>query len=236
MASGRSDSVTVSQERNQTRIVVIGNTTELPMELEVAIWNEGWHWSQSSDSEAFLSTPQYPRIAVLLIIETFTITSLDLVHNLAVVLGLPVIVFGFEQHPMIVRAALEAGAEDFIPIPTSVDEILARLRAIIRVRFRDEETAGDPNAYHFDETEHRVHLACEGIVELSLSEYRLFKALLAAANQPVRREHLTTLLAPFARSHSSNVVDLTVSRLRRKLGTSRIRTIRGVGYQLVDYG
>jgi two-component system response regulator QseB len=201
-----------------------------------AVNEAGWDWRETADADAFIRGPRYPRDIVIVLIETFTLASLDLIEKLSTGLNLPVIVYALESHPMIVRAALEAGADDFVAPLVPLEEIIARLRAVIRIRFRDAEADGELLLYHLNEATHTLSLPSGPTIPLTLPEYHLFKALLAAGDQPVPRSRLMTVLAPFSRTSSSGIVDVTIARLRRKVGAARLRTVRGVGYQLVIGG
>jgi two-component system, OmpR family, response regulator len=115
----------------------------------------------------------------------------------------------------------------------TVEEMVARLGAVIRVRFgaQDELHRSD---YRLDEAAHLVTISGGPPIRLSVSEYRLFRMLFAARNRPVARERLATIPLPHTELDGQNALDATVSRLRRKVGTDRIITIRAIGYQLVD--
>lgn len=222
------------QDHRETRIAVIGEMGQIRSALPSAMKDEGWQIHAFPTLDAFLTAPRYPRTLVIVVIETFTIASLELIRNLAASLGLPVIAFGLEHHPMMVRAALEAGAEDVISIPSPVEEIVARLRAITRVRFPQGDRQSERQTYRLDEIARSVSIEGGPPIHLALAEFRMLKTLLAAPNQTVPREQLNAHLAPFTRSRGTGALDVTIGRLRRKLGEGRLRTIRGVGYQLVD--
>jgi two-component system, OmpR family, response regulator len=222
------------QDRNGIWVVAVGDVEELPVELEAMIRHEGWRWDTFSDIDAFLSAPRHRQTMVLVVINTFTIASLNLIHNLVTILDLPVVAVSLEHHPTIVRASLDAGAEDLIALPTSTSELIARLRATVRLRFPGDDGERERSIYRLNETAREVSIVGEAPIHLSLAEYRLFKALLASANQPVSREYLRSLLTPFMRTSRSSALDVTMSRLRRKVGAARMVTIRGAGYRLID--
>jgi DNA-binding response OmpR family regulator len=226
--------VDVAQDHNGVWIVVIGEIGEIRSALPSAIRDEAWQWQVFPTMDAFLAAPRHPRTVVIPVIDTFTIASLELIRNLAVHLDLPVVVFGLERHPEMIRAALEAGADDMIAIPSPIEEILVRLRAIVRVAFSRSEVRGEQTTYRLDDAGQSVSLEGGPAMFLSLAEYRVLKTLLVASDQPVSREQLTAQIAPFTRSHGTEMLDVTISRLRHKLGAQRIRTIRSVGYQLID--
>lgn len=223
-----------TQDDNETRIVVIGDSNLIPIGLAAAIRGEGWGWCMYAAPGTFVATGINPRTVAILLIETFTMASLDTIREFAFSHGLPVVVLGLEHHPMIVRAVLEAGAEDIMVVPASIEEMIARLRAIIRVRQHTPDREGATRTYHLDEAKRTIALPGSAVIRLTLPEYRVFKVLLATPNQPVSRDYLRALLTPFTRSRTSATLDTTIGRLRRKLGASRVLTIRGVGYQLVD--
>ena len=221
-------------KHEQIWITAIGNRIHIPSGLADAVNEAGWGWREAADIDAFIARPRYSGSVVILLIETFTLASLDLIVMLTADLDLPVIVYALESHPMIVRAALEAGADDFVAPSIPFDEIIARLRAVIRIRFRDTGTGSEPGLYHLDEGTRILAVPSGGRVPLTLPEYHLFKALLAADNQPVSRARLVQVLAPFSRSSSSAIVDVTIAQLRRKVGAAHLRTVRGIGYQLIS--
>jgi DNA-binding response OmpR family regulator len=218
---------------DDTWIVVIGRTTGINTGFAAAVEAAGWRWREVPDAEALLAAPVPARTVVAVRVLAFTVAAYAAIRHLATTLGLPVVIFSHERHPSVIRATLQAGADDFIPIPVTVEEMVARLGAVIRVRF------GAPDGlrcsdYRLDESSQTVSILDGPLVRLSLSEFRLFRALFAARNRPVPRERLMALPLVHAESDGQNALDATVSRLRRKLGAERVITIRGTGYQLLD--
>jgi len=131
--------------------------------------------------------------------------------------------------------ALNAGADDFVAKPFALAELVSRVQAILRRRNRPVH-----DVYLFEDLEinrvtHRVSRGGRSI-ELSPKEYALLEFLLRNPGRPVSR---ATIIEQVWRMHSesiTNVVDVYVNYLRRKIdaGSDRplIRTIRGVGYQI----
>lgn len=222
------------EETNQIWIDILEQGVPIPAGLIQAIDDADWHWRVWADIRTYIGASKHPNTIVIVLIETFTLTNLEYVSKLVNELDLAVVVYGFEHHPMFVRAALEAGADDFISPLIPETELIARLRAVIRIRFRSTDTEGAKPFFHLDEAARTVSLPEGGTVHLTLPEYHLFKVLLAAGDQPVSRSRLIEILAPFSRTHSSSMLEATIARLRRKVGASHVRTIRGVGYRLVN--
>lgn len=130
---------------------------------------------------------------------------------------------------------LDAGADDYLVKPFAFKELVARLRALAR---RPAETqaaelrAGD---LMLDSATHHVTRAGQA-VELSAREYRLLEFLLRHPGQPVTRLQIAEGVWGFDFDANSNVVDVYIRYLRRKVDdpfeTKLIQTVRGVGYKL----
>ncbi|MBN8847873.1 MULTISPECIES: response regulator transcription factor [unclassified Sphingomonas] len=130
---------------------------------------------------------------------------------------------------------LDAGADDYLPKPFAMDELAARLRAMLRRPGARQETALAVGAIRFDAA---AHVATAGDVALDLTrrETALLELLLRRAGQVVRRRAIEDALYTFDEAVTPNAIDATVSRLRRKLeeagASGCLHTIRGVGYLL----
>jgi DNA-binding response OmpR family regulator len=129
---------------------------------------------------------------------------------------------------------LNAGADDFLIKPFHVAELVARIRAVLRRR------RGAQDVVVFEDLEvnrvsHEVRRSGRAI-ELSPKEYALLDYLLRRPGQPVSRNHIVEDVWRMHGDSVTNVVDVYVNYLRRKIdaGAERplIHTIRGVGYQI----
>ena len=128
-------------------------------------------------------------------------------------------------------AGLEHGADDYVAKPFRFEELLAR----VRVRLRDEGTAEQTVLRHGDVTlDLRTRRA--GVdgrsIELSAREFTMLEVFLRHAGQVLSREQLLSHVWGYDYDPGSNVVDVYVGYLRRKLGRERIATVRGMGYML----
>lgn len=130
---------------------------------------------------------------------------------------------------------LDAGADDFLPKPFALTELLARVRALTR---RTRETGESPNEIRagdivLDPVRHVVRRGDERI-DLTAKEFALLAALMQRPGRVFSRSVLLDTVWGVPGEVSTSVVELYVSYLRRKLdragGSSCIRTVRGVGY------
>ena len=129
---------------------------------------------------------------------------------------------------------LSDGADDYMPKPFSVDELLAR----IRLRLRPAGNAGEPAVLRVGGLELDLRtraVSSDGRrVELTARELSLLDTLMRHPGQVLSREQLLSRVWGFDFDPGSNVVDVYVRYLRRKIGANRIETVRGLGYRLTD--
>ncbi|MEN2740088.1 response regulator transcription factor [Microbacterium sp. X-17] len=125
---------------------------------------------------------------------------------------------------------LDAGANDYVRKPFKFDELLARIRS----RLRETGTAASTTVTRGDVTldllGHRVLVGGREI-ELSRREFALAEQFLRHPGQVLSREQLLSRVWGLDFHPGSNVVDVYVGYLRTKMGTRRIRTVRGAGYR-----
>jgi DNA-binding response OmpR family regulator len=128
-------------------------------------------------------------------------------------------------------AGLEGGADDYVTKPFRFEELLARIRARLREQPEPEQTVLEAAGVTLDMRTRRAGV--EGrTVELSAREYTMLEVLMRHAGQVLSREQLLSHVWGYDHDPGSNVVDVYIGYLRKKLGPDVIETARGMGYRL----
>jgi two-component system copper resistance phosphate regulon response regulator CusR len=130
-------------------------------------------------------------------------------------------------------AGLDLGADDYVPKPFAINELVARLRARLRPYLDESLTRLTVGDLELDLIARRARLIGR-IVELTAREFALLEMLMRNAGQAVSRGDLLLNLWGMDFDPRSNLVDVYVRYLRRKLGDAWIQTVRGVGYRMVS--
>ena len=124
---------------------------------------------------------------------------------------------------------IDAGADDYLPKPFEMDELLARLRAVIRRSAGHAAPSISVGNVLLDPRQMRVTVG--GIPKaLSPQEYRLLSYLMLHAGRVVPQQELSEQLHGTHEDRESNAVEVLIGRVRRKLGSGFIETRRGFGY------
>jgi DNA-binding response OmpR family regulator len=144
---------------------------------------------------------------------------------------LPVIILTARDSVTDVVAGLEGGADDYISKPFAFEELLARVRLRLRADGTSEASVLRAGDLALDLRTRRVHVDGR-VAELSAREFALAEVFLRHPDQVMTREQLLSSVWGFDYDPGSNIVDVYVRYLRRKVGADRVETVRGVGYRL----
>jgi DNA-binding response OmpR family regulator len=128
---------------------------------------------------------------------------------------------------------LEGGADDYVTKPFRFEELLARVRARLREDRSPEATVLRVGAASLDLRTRRLSHGGR-TVELSAREFSLAEMLFRHPGQVLTREQLLSHVWGYDYDPGSNIVDVYVGYLRKKLGGELIKTVRGVGYRLEE--
>ncbi len=125
---------------------------------------------------------------------------------------------------------IDAGADDYVAKPFEMEELIARLRAVLRRAAGHASTELVLGPVRVDTR--RCKVSVDGRdVALTPHEYRLLAYLVHHQDRVVPRTELTEHIYAQDQDRDSNTIDVFIARLRRKLGAEVIRTVRGLGFQ-----
>ncbi len=153
--------------------------------------------------------------------------------------GTPILMLTARDSTEDVVRGLDVGADDYLTKPFKFDELLARVRALARRGGAKRTELLTYASVELDRLRHKVHVAGKPL-DLTPKEFHLLEHFLLHPEEVVRRTELLEKVWDMHFDPESNVVDVHVGNLRRKLkkaaGVSLIATVRGVGFKLAQPG
>jgi len=220
------------------RILVIEDEPALRAHLVARLRHEGFQVDPSGDGdEGFYLASEYPCDAVVLDLGLPGMPGLTLLRRLrAAGNRLPVLVLTARGRWQDKVEGLEAGADDYLAKPFAMEELLARLRALLRRAAGATDQTLVRGPVRLDRAGQQVWVR-NAPVELTAFEFRLLERLMSQPGRVLSKRELADYLYPHDEDRDSNVLEVLVGRLRRKLDPdgrlAPIETLRGRGYRFV---
>jgi two-component system OmpR family response regulator/two-component system response regulator QseB len=213
------------------RILLVEDDSMIGDSVRSALKHEGFAVDWVRDGRAAQTTLATERFdLVLLDLGLPQIPGLDVLRTLrAQKDATPVIIVTARDDLASRVAGLDAGADDYLVKPFELEELTARMRAVIRRHAGRADPAIDVGPVTLDPTTRSVSVNGEGVI-LSAREYAVLEAMMLRPGAILSRAQLEDRLYGWGEEIESNAISVYVHQLRRKLGDDFIHTVRGVGY------
>jgi two-component system response regulator PhoP len=219
------------------RILIIEDEAAIRDQIAARLTREGFHCEVTADgAEGLYLASEYPFDAALVDLGLPGTPGLEVIRKLRAAGNLlPILVVTARGRWQEKVEGLEAGADDYLAKPFEMDEMLARLRALLRRAHGAATGELRAGPLRLDPAGHRVWVE-ERPVELTGYEFGLLEHLMTQRGRVLSKRELADHLYPHDEDRDSNVLEVLLGRLRRKLdpeGTlAPIETLRGRGYRL----
>lgn len=218
------------------RILIIEDEVSLRGLVLARLTRDGYRCEATGDGgEGLYLASEYPFDVALVDLGLPNLSGIEIIRRLrAAGSRLPILVLTARGRWQDKVEGLEAGADDYLAKPFEMDELVARLRALLRRAqgASDQELKAGP--VRLDRTSQRVWVG-ERLVDLTAFEFRLLEHLMAQRGRVLSKRELADYLYPQDEDRDSNVLEVLLGRLRRKLDPDGllvpIETLRGRGYR-----
>ncbi|MGD1110935.1 MAG: response regulator transcription factor [Mycobacterium sp.] len=224
---------------NPINVLVVDDESVLAEMVSMALRYEGWNIATAGDGSAAIASAraQRPDVVVLDVMLP-DMSGLDVLHKLREENPqLPVLLLTAKDGVEDRIAGLTAGGDDYVTKPFSIEEVVLRLRALLR---RTGVTTVDSGAQLvvgdlvLDEDSHEVTRAGEPI-SLTSTEFELLRFMMRNSKRVLSKAQILDRVWSYDFGGRSNIVELYISYLRKKIDSGRepmIHTLRGAGYVL----
>jgi two-component system response regulator PhoP len=218
------------------RILVIEDESALRNQVLSRLTRDGYVCEATGDgAEGLYLASEYPFDAAVVDLGLPGTPGIEIIRRLRAAGSLlPILVLTARSRWQDKVGGLEAGADDYLAKPFEMDELLARLRALLRRAQGAATQELRAGSVRLDPVAQRVWVG-ERLVELTGYEFRLLEHLMTQRGRVLSKRDLADYLYPHDEDRDSNVLEVLLGRLRRKLdpdgSLAPIETLRGRGYR-----
>jgi len=222
------------------KILIVEDEIKLARFLELELMHEGYNVAKTHDGREGLRMALQPDISlVVLDIMLPVINGMEVCRRIRQTSDKPIIMLTAKDDTIDKVMGLDLGADDYLTKPFAIEELLARIRSILKRSSRSAARSRLLNAGELviDLEKYQVSYRQQP-VELTKREFDLLKYLVENRNIVLTRDEILREVWGFDYTGDTNVVDVYIRYLRSKIdqrfNASLIRTVRGVGYILED--
>lgn len=223
-----------------SRILIIEDEKSLARFVELELKHEGYETQVALDGrEGLEESLNNDYDVILLDLMLPKLNGMEVARRLREKKTTPIIMMTARDSVIDRVSGFDHGADDYIVKPFAIEELLARVRALLRrIDIEGDENAEDQKVVYFKditvEKESRIVKRGDDIIDLTKREYELLLTLMENVNVVLARDVLLTKVWGYDSSAETNVVDVYIRYLRNKIDRpdqkSYIQTVRGTGY------
>jgi two-component system response regulator RegX3 len=227
------------------KILLVEDEAPIAESVAYSLRNEGFDVEIAPDGLAAISALRsFGPDLVILDLMLPKLSGLDFCRIVRKESSIPIVMLTAKTEEIDRVVGLELGADDYVPKPFSMRELIARVRAVLRrteaARGQDNQTRLQVGEISVDLVRRRVSVNGQTI-HLPLKQFDLLKALMENKDRVVSREELFRSVWDADAAYDTGTLDVHIRWLREKLESDpshpqRIRTVRGVGYRIVSEG
>ncbi len=228
-----------SRDTGPMRILVVEDNSTMLDAIERGLLAEGFDVDTASNGlDGLWRAREFPYDAIVLDIMLPGINGYEMCRTLrSEQIVTPIVMLTAKDGDFDVAEGLDLGADDYLTKPFSFVVLVARLRAVMRRATPTADSTLRVGGLSIDTATR--HCSLDGVtIELTPREYSLLEAFAKRAGEPLTRDQLRDLVWGADYDGASNVVDVYVGYLRKKLHDDRhadvVETVRGVGYRLAS--
>jgi DNA-binding response OmpR family regulator len=216
-----------------TRILIIEDEAKIARFIELELVHEGYEAQKAFDGRSGLELAEGGNFdLVILDIMLPELNGLEVLRRLRKSSQVPVILLTARDAVMDKVSGLDLGANDYITKPFAIEELLARIRVLMRYGSQQKTEPLSCGGLTLNVSSHEA--SCDGApLQLTNKEFTLLQTLLENKNIVMSRDSLLERVWGYDYMGETNVVDVYVRYLRQK-GINVIQTVRGVGYIIKD--
>ena len=222
------------------KILIVEDDSGISAFVKAELDHEGFETTVAADGRVALEVfESFNPDLILLDVMLPGLSGLEVLRRIRKTSAVPVIMVTARGETYDRVNGLDAGADDYLPKPFEIEELLARMRAVLR---RSAKVAAEAKSFKIRDLElncdsMKVTLKGEAI-ELSKTEYLMLKLLMEKKNQVLSRDQMIDDVWGEDHFIDVNTIDVYVGYLRSKIdqvaGETYIKTVRGTGYMMID--
>ena len=219
----------------QAKILIVEDEEKIARFLELELQHEGYEVQKAADGRTGLELAESGEFELMVLdVMLPQLNGLEVLRRLRLNSQLPVILLTARDAVMDKVAGLDMGADDYITKPFAIEELLARIRVMLRkkTQVQEEPSQLQCGELRMDAQRHEVHYAQTPVI-LTYKEFSLLQILLDNRDIVLSRDTLLERVWGFDYMGETNIVDVYIRYLRQKLddcfGVKIIHTVRGVG-------